>query len=288
MKKLTTPFSFAGLLISTSIWGSTFFIIKDTLVNINPVILVAYRFGLAAIIFAVIVYFRKEKFWTHAKHGIILGVFVWIIYLSQTLGLQYTTASNAGFITGLFIVFVPLFNVILFGRKAKIEQLVALCVALLGLWFLTGGLKLINPGDLLTLISAIVISLNILFIDKFVKEKKSVAVLGFQQFITTALLSLITALFFHIPFTAIDTSALYSIVYLAVFGSAIAQGLQLFCQRNLKALTSSLLFSTEPVFAAIFAWTLGGETFIPAKAIGGLFILIAISMSEIPINKKVS
>src|SRR5258708_14696813 len=108
MKNLAVIFSFLGLLISTSIWGSTFFVIKDTLNGINPVTLVAYRFGIAAIIFAVIVYLKKDKFWAHAKHGFILGIFVWTIYLSQTFGLQYTTASNSGFITGLFIVFVPL------------------------------------------------------------------------------------------------------------------------------------------------------------------------------------
>ena len=286
MKKLTSSFSFFGLLISTSIWGSTFFIIKDTVTAINPVTLVAYRFSLAALIYAIIVLIKKENLWAHAKHGFVLGVFVWIIYLSQTLGLQYTTASNSGYITGLFIVFVPLFNLMLFGKKAKVLQLVALCIALVGLWFLTGGLKTINPGDVITLISATVISLNILFIDKFVKEKKSVAVLGFQQFLTTAVLSFITALFFHLPLVIPNTNSLFPIIYLALFGSAIAQGLQLLCQKHLQALTSSLLLSTEPVFAAIFAWTFGNELFIPAKAIGGFFVLAAIFMSELPIKKK--
>ncbi len=286
MKKFSSSFSFVGLLISTSIWGSTFFIIKDTVSSINPVTLVAYRFALAALIYACIVLIKKENLWAHAKHGFVLGVFVWIIYLSQTLGLQYTTASNSGFITGLFIVFVPLFNLLFFGRKAKAIQLVALSIALVGLWFLTGGLKTINPGDLLTLVSAIVISLNILFIDKFVKEKKSVAVLGFQQFLTTAVLSFITAIIFHLPLVITNSNSIFPIIYLAVFGSAIAQGLQLFCQKHLQALTSSLLLSTEPVFAALFAWTLGNELFIPAKAVGGVFILLAILMSELPAKKK--
>lgn len=286
MKNITSSLAFFGLLIATAIWGSTFFIIKDTVANINPVTLVAYRFALAALIFAVIIIFRKENFFAHAKHGLILGVFVWVIYLCQTLGLQYTTASNSGFITGLFIIFVPLFGFLFFKRKPKVMQLVSLAIALVGLWFLTGGLKGINYGDILTLVTAIAIGLNILVIDKFVKEKKSVAVLSFQQFATTAVLSFATALVLQLPLSVGGFQSFFPIIYLAVFGSAIAQGLQLLCQRHLKALTSSLLLSTEPVFAALFAWTLGGETFVAANAIGGLFIVLAIFLSEIPIFSK--
>jgi drug/metabolite transporter (DMT)-like permease len=183
MKSWAYTLSFLGLLISTLIWGSTFFILKATLNGINPATLVSYRFSIASVIFAVIVYLRKEKFWAHATHGFILGVFVWITYLSQTFGLRYITASNSGFISGLFIVFVPLFGFLFFNRKPQRMQLTALGVALVGLWFLTGGLKGANIGDFLTLITAVSISLDILVIDKFVKEKKSVAVLSFQQFL---------------------------------------------------------------------------------------------------------
>jgi drug/metabolite transporter (DMT)-like permease len=286
MKNFTSSLSFVGLLIATGIWGSTFFVIKDTLNTIHPVTLVAYRFAIAAAIFFLIVYIRKEKFWAHAKHGVILGLFVWSIYTLQTLGLQYTTASNSGFITGLFIVFVPLFGLLFFKRKPKVMQLSALAIALVGLWFLTGGLKSINIGDILTLLTAIGIGLNILVIDKFVKEKKSVAVLCFQQFFTTAILSFATVLIFGLPLAVEGTRTLFPIIYLAVFGSVIAQGLQLLSQRGLQPLTSSLLLSTEPIFAALFAWTLGNETFVLASAIGGLFVVIAIFISEIPINAK--
>lgn len=287
MKHVTSKFAFLGLLTTTLIWSSTYFIIKDALVDIHPATLVAYRFSLAAAIFAVIVFVRKQNFFDHAKHGFILGIFVWLIYFSQTLGLQYTTASNSGFITGLFIVFVPLFNLLLFKKKPKVMQLGALGVAFIGLWFLTGGLHGLNIGDVLTLVTAVVIALNILTIDKFVKEKKSVAVLSFQQFFTTAILSWMTVVMFHIPVEITGVQTIFPILYLAIFGSVIAQGFQLLSQRYLKAVTSSLLISTEPVFAALFAWTLGNEPFIVSSAIGGLFILIAIFISEIPIKSKV-
>src|SRR5690348_5943867 len=116
MKSLRTPLSFIGLLVSTAIWGSTFFIIRNTVTAINPITLVAYRCTIAAIIFAAIVYLRKESFLAHAKHGFILGVFLWVQYIFQTLGLKYTTASNSGFITGLFILFLPIFGLLFFKR----------------------------------------------------------------------------------------------------------------------------------------------------------------------------
>lgn len=286
MKKLTTSLSFFGLIISTAIWGSTFFIIKGAVNSINPVTLVAYRFAIATIIFAFIVYFRKENFFAHAKHGFILGIFLWIQYIFQTLGLKYTTASNSGFITGLFIVFVPIFGVLFFKKKPTVMQIIALTIALFGLWSLTGGLKAINIGDLLTLITSMSVGFYVLIVDKFVKEKKSVAVLNFQQFFTTAILSLLTMFIFRLPTSFGNSQTLLPIFYLAIFGNAVGQGLLLLCQRYLKTVTASLLLSTEPVFAAIFSWTLGNELFIPARAVGGLFIVISILVSELPIMQK--
>jgi drug/metabolite transporter (DMT)-like permease len=215
-----------------------------------------------------------------------LGAFLWIQYLCQTLGLKYTTASSSGFITGLFIIFVPLFSLLFFRRKPKAMQLIALGVALCGLWFLTGGLKDINIGDLLTFITAISIGLYILVIDKFVKEKKSIIVLNFQQFFVCTILSFVTILVFRLPLSIGGGQALAPILYLAIFGNAVGQGLMLLCQRYLKPVTSSLLLSTEPVFAASFSWTLGGEIFVPLKAIGGLFIVASIFLSEIPLKPK--
>ena len=88
-------------------------------------------------------------------------------------------------------------------------------------------------------------------------------------------------LIFHSPISAGGPKTLVSIIYLAIFANAVAYGLQFLCQKNLKPFTSSLLLSMEPVFAALFAWTIGDETFILIRAIGGLFIMISIIMSEI-------
>lgn len=282
-KNFKIPLSSAGLLINTAIWGSTFFIVKDMLNSINPITLVAYRFSIAAAIFAGFIFLKREKFWFQFKHGFILGFLLWVEYTFQTIGLKYTTASSSGFITGLFMIFVPIFGFLFFAKKLTFMQIVALIVAFIGLWFLTGGLKSINYGDLLTLVTAIGSAFYILVVDKFAREGKNVFILNFQQFFTVVLLSLLTMLIFHLPISIEEPKALVSIIYLGIFANAITYGLQFLCQKNLKPFTASLLLSMEPVFAALFAWTIGNETFILIKAIGGLFIMISIIISEITI-----
>ena len=103
-----------GLLYASAIWGTTFFIVKDTINYIDPVTLCAYRFFLAALILLPIILKTKKLPFSNLKEGLILGVFLWFIYVAQTIGLVYTSASNAAFITGLFVVFIPIFSLIIF------------------------------------------------------------------------------------------------------------------------------------------------------------------------------
>jgi drug/metabolite transporter (DMT)-like permease len=162
-------------------------------------------------------------------------------------------------------------------------QILALFVALIGLWFLTGGLKTPNYGDLLTFVTAIASAFYILAVDKLVKEDKSIVTLNFQQFFSVVLLSLLTMLVFRSPLSAGGPKTLVSIVYLAIFANVVTYGLQFLCMKHLKPFTASLLLSMEPVFAALFAWTIGNETFLLTRAVGGLFIIISIIISEIRI-----
>jgi drug/metabolite transporter (DMT)-like permease len=282
-QNVRAPLSSAGLLIVTAIWGSTFFIVKNTLNSVDPIALVAYRFSIAAAIFAGFIFLKREKFWFQFQYGFVLGFLLWLQYIFQAIGLKYTTASNSGFITGLFIIFVPLFGPLFFGKKPTFMQILAPFVALIGLWFLTGGLKSINYGDVLTLVTAIASAFYLLTVDKFVKEGKNIVILNFQQFLVVVLLSLLTILIFHSPISAGGPKTLVSIAYLAIFANAVTYGLQFLCLKHLRSFTASLLLGMEPVFAALFAWTIGGETFIPIRAFGGLFIIISIMISETPI-----
>ena len=271
----------AGLLYASAIWGTTFFIVKDLLQYIDPVILCSYRFLLAALILMLFLIYNRLPLFSNLKEGLILGFFLWLIYISQTIGLAFTTASNAAFITGLFIIFIPIFLFILFKKKPSLQGLFAITIALFGLSFLTGGLIHANKGDLITLITAFAYALHVLFADKFVKKDINPYTLCFQQFLFVSLLSFLTAFFFRLPFSIAKLSIIWVILFLTIFPTLSAFVIQLVAQKNTTPIKVSLIFALEPVFGAIFAWTLGGETFIITKAIGGLLIFLSLIIYEI-------
>ncbi len=273
-----------GLIYASAIWGTTFFVVKDILKNIDPVILCAYRFLIAGLIILPYLLLKRKSIFAHWGQGFILGIALWGIYLSQTIGLLYTTASNAAFITGLFVAFVPLFAFIFLRKSPSLVNLLAVLFSISGLWILTGGLKEINKGDLITLITAISYAMHIILADIYIKNKLDPYILTFQQFITVALLSFITAFIFQLPHSISSSKVIWIMSYLIFFPTVIAFLIQLLAQRLTAPLRVSLIFALEPVFGAIFAWTFGGEAFISSRAIGGLFIFIAIIVSSFSLD----
>lgn len=272
-----------GLLYAAFIWGSgsTFIIVKNSLGSINPIILVGYRFLLAAIIMLPFLLIRQKNILKHISKGLILGILLWLLYAPQTLGLKFTSATNSVLITGLFIVFVPLFALMFYKRLPTINQIFAVLIALFGFWLLTGGLQNINLGDGLTLITAAAYALHILFADKYVKNKIDPYVLSFQQFLTVGVLSLLTGLFFKLPFSYGNIQILWIIIFLTIFPGLLAFVIQLLAQKNLHPVKVALIFAMEPVFGVLAAWIFGGEQIGLLKASGGLFIVLGIIISEL-------
>ncbi|UCC44124.1 MAG: DMT family transporter [Candidatus Zixiibacteriota bacterium] len=268
-----------GLLYVAAIWGSTFFIVKATLDDIDPVILVGYRLSLAGFLPAAYLLTVGRSLFVNLKWGVILGVITYLIFVPQCIGLKYTTASNSAFITGSFVAFVPLFMLTLFRKKPLLTEWLATAVALLGLWILTGGLVDVNNGDLLTLITAVWCAFHLLFADRFMKAGADPLIISCQQFLVAGILSLVTAAVFDLPFTIGSSAAAQTLVFLAIFPTLIGISIQMWAQRIRPPIRVSMFFALEPVFAALFAWTLGGEEFIAHRALGGLFIFVALVIS---------
>jgi drug/metabolite transporter (DMT)-like permease len=212
----------------------------------------------------------------------LLAVILWALYISQTIGLGITTASNSGFITGLFVAFVPIFLRTIFRRKPTILEVVASVVSLVGLWILTGGMSHFNAGDGLTLIAAMTYALHLLFADKYIKEGADPYIISCQQFLFVGIFSLITCLVLRLPFHIGSTRVAGTVVFLALLPTLSAFLIQMVAQKIRSPLRVSLIFALEPLFAAIFAWTLGGETFLLRGAVGGLFIAGALVISGLP------
>jgi drug/metabolite transporter (DMT)-like permease len=273
------PLANLGLFYAAAIWGSTFFIVKDSLRNIDPVTLVGYRFLIAAIVLAIPLILFKKNLFANIKHGLILGIFLWILYTAQTIGLKYTTASNSGFITGLFVACVPIFSFAIFRKHTTRMGLLAISISLVGLWFLTGGLAQINIGDLLTLAAAMAYAIHILYADKYMSAGTDPYIISFQQFGFVGLFSLLMAAIFNRPMTIATSQTAWVVLFLALLPTLSAFVIQLLAQRLISPVQVSLIFAFEPVFAAAFAWTLGSEQIIAGRAIGGLLIFAAMLIS---------
>jgi len=271
-----------GLLYAAAVWGATFFMVKDALAGIDPVILVAYRFLLAGMIMLVFLLFTGRSVVKDIGHGLILAVLLWLLYVPQTIGLKFTTASNSGFITGLFVIFVPIFMRTVFHRRPSVMEWAASGVALAGLWILTGGLTDINTGDILTLGAAATYALHVLYADRYLKAGADPLIISCQQFLIIGLLSLIAGVVFRLDFAIHTASAGWTALFLALFPTLSAFVIQMWAQKITTPVRVSLIFAFEPVFAGLFAWTLGGETPVLHRALGGLCIFAALVLSGLP------
>lgn len=269
-----------GLLYAAAIWGLTFVMVKSALSDIDPVILVGYRFLLAGFLLLPVLLIMRRKLLLHIKHSLLLGTILILLYVPQTIGLGITTASNSAFITGLFVAFVPFFLLTLFRKRPSVWEIVASIVSLVGLWVLTGGMTDINSGDTITLLAAATYALHLLYSDKYIRAGDDPLVLSFQQFIFVGLLSLICGWIFDLPFTVGSSQAFGIILFLAVFPTVSAFVIQLLAQRITRPVKVALIFALEPVFAGLFAWTYGGEPFEMKSGVGGFLIFAAMIIAS--------
>ncbi len=286
MKGFKTMLSDAGLLYAAAIWGATFFMVKNVLHHVTPLGLLGYRFLLAAAIMLILLLILKRNPFLQWKRGLILGFFLWTIYVPQTIGLKFTTASNSGFITGLFVVFVPFFAFIFLRKRPGTMKLFSVILAVTGLFVLTGGLHDANFGDFLTLFAAMGYAIHILVADHFMKDGSDPFALNFQQMLVVGGLSILAGFSTGTSLACNCHLAFGVILFLAIFPTVSAFIIQLVAQQNTSPVKVAIIFSMEPVFAALFAWTYGGEAIVPHRAMGGLLIVAAMVLSELPIGRR--
>jgi drug/metabolite transporter (DMT)-like permease len=146
---------------------------------------------------------------------------------------------------------------------------------------LTGGISTVNFGDGITLVAAATYAGHLLVTDKFVRADADALVLAFHQFWMTGAMALAYCLFSGRPLVVTGDKAAGTIAFLAVVPTLSAFFIQMWAQKFTTPIKVSLIFSLEPVFAALFAWTLGGEIFAPACAAGGGLIVAAMMAGEL-------
>jgi len=280
MKGIQAEIYLLGIVI---IWGSTFALIKGVIDSIPPYTYLTYRFLLAALILVVIFWKRLKKLNIMIlKKGSLIGIFLFLGYTLQTIGLKYTTATKAGFITGFSVVLVPIISFLLLKEKVSRDSVIGVALATLGLWFLNYNSRFsFNLGDFLVLLCAFSFALHIISVGLFSK-KLDYVLLAITQITVVFVLSLFMALIFERPAIHLSYSSdiWWSIVITGIFATALAFYMQNRFQRHSTATKTAIIFSGEPLFAAIFAYILIGEKVGLIAWAGGLLIIFGMIVSQ--------
>ncbi|MHC2995055.1 MAG: DMT family transporter [Candidatus Atribacteria bacterium] len=280
MKGIQAEIYLLGIVV---IWGSTFAIIKGILDQIMPFTFLAYRFFLAAFVLYVIFWKRLRNIdKIILKKGFLIGIFLFLGYAFQTVGLKYTTATKAGFITGLSVVLVPIISYFFIKEKIYRNSVIGVILAVTGLWFLNYNNSFnFNLGDFLVLLCAVSFALHIISVGLYTK-KLDYVLLVIIQLATVFVLSLLIALFFERPeiHLSYSSNVWWAIILTGVFATALAFYMQNRFQRYSTATKTAIIFSGEPIFAAVFAYLLLGEKVGLIAWIGGLLIIFGMIISQ--------
>jgi len=271
-----------SLFLCTVIWGFSFTAIKDIIgTGVSTVFFIFARFGIASIIVYPLCRKRLGRLGKEGlKAGIFLGILLFIGFVTQTRGLLYTTASKSAFITGLSSVFIPIF---LFIHKRKFPEplvIVALVVAALGLFLLTGNaVGGFNFGDMLTLICAVSFGAQIYTMGLVTVKYDSLS-LTFVELVTMTVLSAAVLPMENIVFVP-NLKLVSVIVIMAIIATTGTLLVQTWAQKRTSSVRAGLIFCAEPVFAYMFAAVILGERFNTLQQVGGAVIIVAILFSEL-------
>ena len=258
-------------------WGWTFVVVGEAIALYGVLPFLAVRFALAAVAMAPLA--RRAPPRTLVAGGGI-GLVLAAGYLFQTTGLLFTTPTNSGLITGLFVVFAPLADRALFGAKPSRQVLVAVVLSLLGMALLAGGAPDgVNTGDALTLLCALALGVHIALLSRYAPSHDAGG-LAFAQILAMALV-------FALAWPLFDTVSLpprplwVPLLVTGLLASAGAFWVQTFVQQRLPAARTAVILTMEPLFAALFGYWLAGDRLIAVQILGASMILSALLVGEV-------
>ena len=278
LKKLAKPM----IVCATLIWGSTFFILKDTLDDVDLMFLLAFRFTVAAAVLALVFWKRWARMdLRYLWQGVVLGVLMFAAYAVQNYGLMDTTPGKNAFFTAVYCVIVP-FLYWGIDRQAPTRWNVLaalLCVAGIGFVSWDGGLAL-TRGDVLTLLSGFLYACHITAVSKFSKGR-DIFILTVIQFATTAVCCWVGTVFTHgIPVDGLPARAWWVLLYLAFAATSLALLFQNVGQKYTDPSSAALLLSLEAPFGVAFSVLFAAERPAPLMYLGFLLIFLAVVCSE--------
>ncbi len=288
------------LVITSFIWGTAFVAQSDAMDHIGPFTMNGLRTLIAVIVLfptALVADKLKNKqptlFGTTDKKekkrvllaGLLCGVFIAIASTVQQFGIAHTSIGKSGFLTTLYVVFVPLIALI-FGKRIEWNGWIAVVLALVGMFFICIEKdEPINIGDILTIISALFFAIHIMLVDHFVETIDGIR-LSCMQFVVCSVLCLTCALIFEkIDINAILNASL-SIVYAGLFSAGLGYTLQIIGQKWVEPNVAPLIMCLESVFALFSGTILRNEVMKTQVYVGCVLVFIGIVLAQINFKSK--
>jgi drug/metabolite transporter (DMT)-like permease len=266
---------FVLLTLATFIWGTTFVVTKQALINYPESKLIFDRFLIAAIAFLPFLG-RGKKLWLAS---IELGAWLFAGFATQTIGLRYTTVNRSAFITSLHVIFVPMLAAAL-GRPSRLTVWIAAIIALLGVALLSHDGAPPNIGDAWSLACAFSFAIYITRLETFTTLFPTARLTAAHLWIVVALSAIwtFTPSPSH-PLTPSSATPWPAILYLGIAATAVTTWLQTFGQKSISAPKAAVLYTLEPVWAAVFAWFVLKETPGLQGWVGAILILVAAALT---------
>lgn len=280
-----------SLVIIAFIWGSTFIVVKDALHDVSTLLFLALRFSFAALLLfaAFRSRLRAALNWRSFLGGILCGTFLFLGYALQTAGLRYTTASKSAFLTGLYVVLVPVLGAVIDRAWMRRAEIAGALVAVLGTGLMTSnalGIQL-NYGDLLTLVSAVAFSAHIVAVAHWT-QRMNYEWLTMLQVAIVAVFSLAGFSWIEVPRVAWTPRLLIALIVTGALATALSFSLYTKAQRHTTAARAALIFTLEPVFAGVVAWGYGHEAWTLRSLGGAVLILAGILLVELKPRKPIA
>ncbi len=279
---------------ATIVWGTSFFILKETISEYPPMYVIGLRFLLASLIIGLIFIKRIIKINKGAlKRGLIVGVCVAAAYLTQTYGLAKTSPGTNAFLTSLYCVFCPFIFWIFYKLKPKSYNIISmgLCVLGLSLIAFSNGKESGNEfiGCFLTVTSAIFFSLQIVFNDRFQENNDDTFQLLFIQLLTVGVILLAVSFIFELPVHGVEKYVfkkqhLFNVLYLTFACTVYAQFAQILGQKYAHAGQATIILSLESVFGALFSILFGREKLTLILLLGFIVIFTSVLITELKVD----
>lgn len=271
-----------ALISVTVMWGLTFPLIKNAVVDIDPSAFVVLRMVVATLVMLPFVLHRFHKTTVFMLlGGLAIGVLSSVIYITQSIGLETTSSANSAFITAASVILVPFLSLLFNTGRPRLIDFIAASVTLFGIFILTGAsLTTITVGDWWTLACATTYALFIIALQRITQKPLDLFLLVFYQVLFTIPLPLAVSFYKHSHYV-LSTPVIIAVLFCAIFATCVTFYMQSAFQKYTTVTKAALIYTFEPVFAATFAIWVNGEKITHYTVMGGLLVFIGFLLAEL-------